>query len=168
MPSLIQYSGSVVRYGPNRISINTAEGLREIYGAKAKAQKCTEFYNVFAHFFRSDSTLTTIDAIAHGRKRRVLAQALSGSKIKAMEDHILKHVRIFCNIVGSHTNHSTGKSIIHEWSPPHDISKLTSHLTFDVMGDLAFGYEFDMLKSSGNRYILDLLPDGVHGLNVVS
>ena len=39
---------------------------------------------------------------------------------------------------------------------------------FDIMGDLAFGRQFDMLKSDVNRWILDLLPDGVHGLLLVS
>lgn len=69
-------SGDVVRYGPNRISINTAAGLKKVYGSKANTQKSRSFYNVFAHFFHSDSTLTIVDRAVHGRKRRVMAQAL--------------------------------------------------------------------------------------------
>ena len=162
-----QMSGDVVRYGPNRISINTAAGLRRIYGSKANTQKSSSFYNVFAHFFHSDSTLTIVDRAVHGRKRRVMAQALSGNMVKAMEDHILKHVNVFCNCMigqtdGSETKATTG------WSPARNMASWSSRLAFDVMGDMALGRTFEMLKSETNRYILGIFPDSVHGLNLVS
>ena len=159
--------GDVVRYGPNRISINTAAGLREIYGFKANTQKSSSFYNVFAHFFHSDSTLTIVDRAVHGRKRRVMSQALSAPMVKAMEDHILKHVNIFCNCVIGRTDGSETKATT-DWSSARNMTTWSSRLTFDVMGDVAFGRTFEMLKSETNRYILDIIPDGVHGLNLVS
>lgn len=54
------------------------------------------------------------------------------------------------------------------WGQAFDISTWTSRLTFDVMGDVAFGRTFEVLKDSTNRYILDVLPYGVHGLYLVS
>ncbi len=107
--------GDVVRYGPNRISSNTAVGLREIYGSKANTQKSSGFYNAFAHFFHSDSTLTIVDRAVHGRKRRVMSQALSGNMVKAMEDHILKHVNVFCNCMIDQTEGSETKAPT-DWS----------------------------------------------------
>ena len=159
--------GDVVRYGPNRISINTAAGSREIYGSKANTQKTSRFYNVFAHFFHSDSTLTIVDRAVHGRKRRVMSQALAGNMVKAMEDHILEHVNVFCNCMIDKTAGSATKAIT-DWSSARSMTSWSSRLTFDVMGDVAFGRTFEMLKSETNRYILDILPDGVHGLNLVS
>ena len=89
--------GGVVRYGPNRISINTAAGLRETYGSKAKTQKSSGVYNVFAHFFHSDSTLTIVDRAVHGREGRFMSQALAENMLRAMENQCLKHVNVFCN-----------------------------------------------------------------------
>ena len=89
--------GGVVRYGPNRISINTAAGLRETYGSKAKTQNSSGVYNVFAHFFHSDSTLTIVDRAVHGREGRFMSQALGENMLRAMENQCLKHVNVFCN-----------------------------------------------------------------------
>lgn len=162
-------AGNVVRYGPNRISVNTVSGLQKAHGPKANTQKSQDFYNVFRHFFGSDSTLTTIDAASHGRKRRFLSQALSGKMVKAMENHILKHVKTFCGCMENKPETSDQSPTGGDgWGHAVDISTWTSRLTFDVMGDIAFGRTFEVLKDSTNRYILDILPYGVHGLYLVS
>ncbi len=161
--------GSVIRYGPNRISVNTASGLQQTHGPKANTQKSWHFYNGFRHFFGSDSRLVTIDAASHARKRRLISQAFSGKMIKAMENHILKHVRTFCDCMGGKPDTSDQNlSLSDEWGYAMDISTWTSRLTFDVMRDVAFGRTFKVMKDSANRYILDILPHGVHGLYLVS
>ena len=163
-----QSLGGVVRCGPSPISVNTVPGLRAVHGFKANTQKSKNFYNVFAHFFHSDSTLTTIDPVVHGKKRRILSQVLSGNMIKKMEERILKHVRVFCDCMKGQYAQTISKSVDQKWSPAQSSSSWTSRLTFDIMGDLAFGRYFDMLKSDNNRLILDLLPNSVHGLRLVS
>lgn len=167
----IRKSGEVVRYGPNRISVNTVTGLQKIHGPKANTRKSPEFYNVFRHFFGSDSTLTTIDAAAHGKKRRLISQALSGKMVRAMEAHILKHVRTFCNCVGKSKLERLAQNAdpVHsEWNIAVDVSTWTNRLTFDIMGDMAFGRTFGVLKDGSNRYIPEILARGVHGLYLVS
>ncbi|KAI4169983.1 MAG: hypothetical protein LQ343_005293 [Gyalolechia ehrenbergii] len=166
----IRKSGEVVRYGPNRISVNTVTGLQKIHGPKANTRKSPEFYNVFRHFFGSDSTLTTIDAAAHGKKRRLISQALSGKMVRAMEAHILKHVRTFCNCVGKSKLERLAQNAdpVHsEWNIAVDVSTWTNRLTFDIMGDMAFGRTFGVLKDGSNRYIPEILARGVHGLYLV-
>ena len=158
----------MVRYGPNRICINTNTGLKAIHGIKANTQKSSNFYNVFQHFFHSDSTLTTIDATIHGRKRRVLSQALSANAVKAMEAHVLKNVRIFCNCMQDPPDSSHQKVSATEWSSARNMSTWTGRLMFDIMGDVAFGRSFSMLESDTYRQFLATLSDGVHGLNLVS
>ena len=157
-----------MRYGPNRISVNTVNGLQKAHGPKANTQKSRDFYGVFRHFFGSDSTLTTIDAPTHARKRRLLSLALSGTMIKAMEGHILKHVRTFCDCMRTESlSLDESHPVDNRWSSALDISIWTTRLTFDVMGDVAFGRTFEVLKDNTNRYILDILPYGVHGLYLV-
>ena len=88
--------------------------------------------------------------------------------MKKMEERILRHIRVFCDCMEGQHSRITNKSIDKKWSSPRNLSRWTSRLTFDVMGDLAFGQQFDTLKSDANRWILDVLPDGVHGLVLVS
>ena len=159
--------GGVVRYGSNRISINTAAGLRETYGSKAKTRKSSGFYNAFAHFFHSDSTLTIVDRALHGRRTRFMSQALAENMLRAMEDQCSKHVNVFCNCMIGQTDGSETKAIT-DWSSARNMTTWPSRLTFDVMSDVAFGHMFEMLKSETNGYILDVLSDGVHGLDLVS
>ena len=120
--------------------------------------------------------LTAITAKEHGRKRRIVSQGLSDSAIAAMEDHVLKHVRNFCDKLMrpdlfenqmpplAHSREDTTEM----WSPAKNMSRWASYLTFDIMGDLCFSNTFNMLESSTNHYMLDVLPAGVQGLNIVS
>ena len=95
-----------------------------------------------------------------------MSQALSGNMVKAMEDHVLKHVDIFCNCMINQTDGAETMAVMN-WSSARNMTAWSSRLTFDVMGDVAFGRTFEMLTSEANRYILDILPNGVHGLNLV-
>ncbi|KAL2048040.1 hypothetical protein ABVK25_011077 [Lepraria finkii] len=92
--------GPLVRFGPNRLSSNTADGLKQIYGTKCNTRKAS-YYATFAHVFKGDSSNTIIDPVKHGRKKRVLTQALSEKSIAAMEEHVLNNVRRFWGVVGS-------------------------------------------------------------------
>ncbi len=85
-----------------------------------------------------------------------------------MEERILRHVRVFCDCMEGQHVQTTSEPVVRLWSPAQNLSDWASRLMFDIMGDLAFGRQFDMLKSDVNRWILDLLPDGVHGLLLVS
>lgn len=164
----------MVRYGPSRVSINTNTALHTIYNRSANVQK-SSYYNIFSHYFKAPSVLTTITAKEHGRKRRIVGQGLSDSAIAAMEGHVLKHVRKFCNKLlqpeifdgGIAVNYAS-KDFKGVWSPPKDMSRWASYLTFDIMGDICFSNTFNMLDSSENHYMLDVLPAGVQGLNIVS
>lgn len=164
--------GTIVRFGPNRLSVNSTSGLRAIYGTKCNTRK-SSYYKVFAHVFKGESTNTIADPVKHGRKKRVLTQALSDSSIRAMEPQILKNVRIFCDCLGQgydsgdDKEQSSGKEISEGWSSPKNVTRWAGCLTFDIMGDICFSQSFDMLTREDNRYVLDTLPPGVQALNLV-
>lgn len=129
------------------------------------------YYKAFAHVFKGDSSNTIIDPVKHGRKKRILTQALSESSIRAMEEHILSNVRNFCRLMCDKNDVSndddTNKALPGAWSAPKDITRWAGCLTFDIMGDICFSQSFGMLEKEDNRYILDMLPKGVQGLNIV-
>ncbi|KAH6639969.1 cytochrome P450-like protein [Truncatella angustata] len=155
--------GPFVRFGPNRISVNTAEGLSKIYGIKANTQKST-YYHVFNDVFKGDSSLTTIDHDLHTIKKRVVSSALSDSSVRAMEDIVLRNIRKFVQHLGeSPSIHFTEEE---GWSSPKNMTDWADYLSFDIMGDICFSGSFQMLDKPDHRYILDVLPKGVNGLNM--
>ena len=128
------------------------------------------YYNTFAHVFKGDSSNIIVDTVKHGRKKRVLTQALSENSIRAMEEHVLNNFRTFCRLVGDLSiagSDDAEKAISREWSTPKDMTRWAGCLTFDIMGDICFSHTFGMLEREDNRYILDMLPKGVQGLNIV-
>ena len=57
-------------------------------------QKSTA-YRAFETSSTAHDTQSTVDKVAHARKRRVIGQAFSDSAIRSFEDHVLGHVKSF-------------------------------------------------------------------------
>jgi cytochrome P450 len=150
-----------VRYGPNRLSINSNTALHDIYEVKANVQK-SSYYSVFSHFFKVPMSMTTIDLKKHAFKRRIDHQAMSQSAIKGMEDLVLKNVRIFCDKLIDEGEPANKDG----WYTQRDMSAWTGYVTSDTMGDVTFNRNWNVLQSSENRGILEILPQGVSGLNL--
>lgn len=155
-----------MRFGPNRISVNTVEGLHKIYGVKANTQK-SSYYNVFNDVFKGDSSLTTIDHELHMKKKRVVSSALSDSSVRAMEGIVLRNITKFTTSLNDSEQEMTDSRDENAWGTPKDMTKLADYLSFDIMGDICFSSPFGMLDRPDNRYILDVLPQGVNALNMV-
>lgn len=160
--------GPIVRFGPNRISVNTAEGLAKVYGIKANTQK-SAYYNVFSDVFHGDSSLTTIDHEMHAKKKRVISSALSDSSVRAMEELVLKNVRKFteCLITPDKGAAVVASTTTNNWSSPKNMTQWAGYLSFDIMGDICFSGSFGMLDKPDNRFLLHVLSEGVNGLNMV-
>lgn len=154
--------GNVVRYGPDSLSFCSDTALKEIYGFKANVRK-SDFYLAFPATKTSISTHSAIDRGVHSRKRRVLSQAFSDSALKAMESHVLEHVRTFCsNLRGGLSSMSACEKASNDWSAPHNMTDQANYLTFDIMGDLAFGKAFGMLEGPQNRFAIDMIGAAAH------
>lgn len=164
--------GNVVRFGPNRITISTPEALQSIYGAQANTQK-SRYYSVVDYFFGSPSTQTTIDKEGHARKRRILSRLLSNKSLKDAENIVHDNFEKFCRQLGVSIDSQIMQNTVDPnsdaacWSPPRDMSRLMSYLTFDIMGDLCFGRNFETLASAKNRDLIDIIQEGAQGLLAV-
>jgi len=88
--------GPTVRYGPNRILVNTAKGLHDIYGYGKNIKKSKGYLPILPAP-GAWSVHTSIDKAMHGHKRRVISQGLSDDCIKAFEPAFLVHLRRFMN-----------------------------------------------------------------------
>ncbi len=147
-----------MRYAPNGLSINSNTALNKIYGFSANVRK-SEFYSVFPPTKDTFNTHSSIDKVAHGRKRRVLSHAFSDSAIKQMEKYILANVRSFCDALGVEPSNASEKK---GWTAGRNMADLCNYLTFDIMGDLCFGRAFGMVERPDNRFAIDLIGNAAH------
>lgn len=154
-----QQYGDTVRYAPDRLLVNTAEAVRDIYGHRSNVQK-SKTYEALVH--RAPNILTTRDRRQHGRKRRVMSQALSDNSIATYEPAILEQVDKF---VAVFTNLSPASGDVGEggdgnkkgWSTPLNVSKWCDFLTFDIMAKAVFSANYDMLGTGEDRAVLDAI-----------
>ena len=78
-----------------------------------------------------------------------------------MEEAMLRSVRKFCNILSDASVCEAG------WSSPKDVARIASYLSFDVMSQVCFGHESDMLDRKENHYLLEIISEGARCLNTV-
>ncbi|EOD46994.1 putative cytochrome p450 protein [Neofusicoccum parvum UCRNP2] len=116
---------------------------KDIYGHKTASkqghvQKGPSFYQ--PDYNGRTSMLTKIDDHEHSRARKVFTNAFSDRALKAQEPLIHNHVDKFISII---RQKSTEKP-----SQPIDAVKLLNCLTFDIIGDLAFGESLGLLETA--------------------
>ncbi|GAB7356545.1 hypothetical protein MBLNU459_g7285t2 [Dothideomycetes sp. NU459] len=98
---------------------------------------------------QSDKNHTT-----HRWKRGIWAQANSVAAINEFQPLLLQHIDLFLQKM------SASKQI--------DIGQWFTFLSFDVMGDLAFGHSFDMLKTGESHHFMVILHNFMNSLNLLS
>jgi cytochrome P450 len=152
----------VVRFGPNRISFNNVEAMKTIYAVQSNTQK-SKIYSTYSHFFKVPSTVTTIDKKTHAFKRRISVRALSPTAIKGLEESIYQNCRYFLDhLLGDDVGRSE------DWSKGYDMSKMISYLMSDIMGDVSFSRNWNMMRNEKNRHIIDVLSLGACLINTAS
>lgn len=161
--------GLYVRMGPNFLSINTATGLKTIYGFRANVKKA-DFYTAFPASKATVNVHSSIDKMQHARKRRVMSHAFSDQAIKSLEKYILANVRQGCRILAEKTGQNGEKKSGDgkEWNDEWNAANWCNWLVFDIMGDLVFGKAFGMLEGPRNRFAVDLVANAAHRHLIVS
>lgn len=86
-----------------------------------------------------------------------------------MEKYMLTNERLFLERLCPQPN--TEKAAAKkptEWSVALNMADWANYLTFDIMGDLAFGQTFGLLERSDNRFAIDLIGNAAHRHLIVS
>jgi hypothetical protein len=159
----VQY-GPYVRLGPNLLSVNTATGLKTIYGFRSNVRKAS-FYEAFPSTPQAVSVHSAIDKMQHARKRRVMSHAFSDNAIKSLEKYILANVRVGCEMLARKTDGNVSEK---GWNTQWNAAHWCEWLVFDIMGDLVFGKAFGMLESPRNRFATQLVGNAAHRHLIVS
>lgn len=143
--------------------MNSNNALRDIYHVRANCQK-SQFFTVFSHFFKVQMVMTTIDHKEHAFKRRIAAEALTAKAMKEMEPAVTRNIDIFVDKMIDDPSSKTQKK---EWNSARNMSEWCGWLVNDIMGDITFHRNWNMLTSEENRDVLKVLNGGVGGLNMV-
>ncbi|KAJ4321440.1 hypothetical protein N0V84_005362 [Fusarium piperis] len=132
--------GDVVRIGPSEISINSSEALHALHSANTPCVK-GPWYNIIHPMV---SVLTEQDKKRHTQRRKTWDKAFNAKALRDYETRVVQYAELLL--------HQLGKV---EGQPFN--AKLWFHFyTFDVMGDLAFGQSFGMLRDGIKHYYMKL------------
>ncbi|KAF2219334.1 cytochrome protein [Elsinoe ampelina] len=149
--------GEFVRFGPNRLSINSSEALEKIYGFKANTLKSKQWYLNFAADPRHPATNTEVDPAQHKRKRAFLNKGFTSTNMKLLEPKILdvvenwkRHCIVPKNVDGSEKDDG--------WSTPRDMANWSVYLTNDVMGAVVFSKSFQLSENEEHRWLAKAVP----------
>ncbi|KAK7710337.1 hypothetical protein SLS64_005922 [Diaporthe eres] len=143
--------GAFVRFGPNRLSTNSAEALDQIYGFGCNTIKA-QWYYYFSADPQHPATNTVIDRDDHKRKRAVLNRGFTSASMKHLEPKILDVLHTWMPNLVEATGSEDG------WSAPRDMADWAVYLTNDVMGTLSFSNPFGLSTSDEHRWILQAVP----------
>ncbi|KAK0493478.1 cytochrome P450 monooxygenase [Armillaria luteobubalina] len=131
--------GPFVRIAPNHVSVALPDAQIIIYGHGSGALK-TSFYDVQKPSSAPDNIFTTRDRQAHTRKRKFISHIFSPKSVLELEPHAIRR--------GSGRPGQEGEGWIgREGRLWLDCFPWVNYLTFDIIGDLAFGAPFGMVKA---------------------
>lgn len=131
-------SGSTVRYGPNALSFSTLQSYKDIYGHASKGREPFR-KGLWYRSFNVDGKpglASETDIAVHRQDRRDLAHAFSAAALREQTYIARKYIDQFVSQVTRFGQTDNGISV-DEWF---------MWLTFDVIGDLAFGEPFGAVE----------------------
>ncbi|KAL6866836.1 cytochrome P450 [Trichoderma novae-zelandiae] len=136
--------GKHVRFGPNRLSINSAQASKDLHNVKGVTYKA-DAYASFKRFFGAEMSLTTVDHKEHTFRRAVNQATLTPTAVKEFEDQVAPH------------DGSSGK----------DMSYAVAFCLADIMGSVTFGRTWNAQRDPKYRHFIKDLPNGVAGIHLV-
>ncbi|KAJ5870204.1 hypothetical protein N7455_005145 [Penicillium solitum] len=133
--------GSIVRYGPDKLSITDEEAIKSIYQRGAQLMPKTEFYDAYgaAH----PNIFGMRHEAEHSIRRRHMSHSFSLSYVKEMEQYLDANLKILREKICSYASDDE----------EFDLKKALHYYVIDVLGELAFSQSFDIQKSNNETHV---------------
>lgn len=138
-----------MRVSPNELSFASVESWKAIYGhrvAGAPTPIKSEFYDIYGAGFKSLCIGSERDPQKHGKMRKMLSAAFSTKSLGAQESIIANSVEEFITRIG--VDGACAKGI--------NMSKWYEMISFDTLGEMAFGESFHSVKAGKFRLPLSM------------
>ena len=138
--SVLSLPGPVIRIAPNHISIASPDALQIVYGHQSRTLK-SDFYDAFVSITRG--LFNTRSRLEHTRKRKMVSALFSTHNVTQFEFNIRESLTAF---VAQFDRLAPGSVDSSSWAWM-DVLAWFNYLAFDIIGDLAFGSPFGMIKA---------------------
>ncbi|KAH7027229.1 cytochrome P450 3A17 [Microdochium trichocladiopsis] len=153
---LHQRYGPVVRIGPDTLSVDGGVAWPQVYGHRRAGQP--EFGKVAGYFGpENDISVLMAPQAAHRRQRRHLAHACSDAALAEQQGFVLKYVDLVMEKFSRSADAGEHVNVV-DW---------LNFMTFDVIGDLAFGESFGSLGRSEYHPWVRAIVDSFYGFSLV-
>ncbi|KAF3395109.1 Isotrichodermin C-15 hydroxylase, partial [Talaromyces pinophilus] len=135
--------GDVVRYAPDDVSFITVSAWKSIYGhAKPGHSNFQKDRRIYRGTLTSASNILIANDNDHSRMRRLLSHAFSEKALRSQEDTVEHYIgKLIAKLKGLAESGPEGEVV--------DMVRWYNFVTFDLIGDLAFGEPFGCLDSGG-------------------
>ncbi|KAL3421802.1 cytochrome p450 [Phlyctema vagabunda] len=143
--------GHFVRYRPNGLVVNTADGFHDIYGPSKKIKKADSY-----EIHGEGNLIGLRDKKHFARFKRIFSQGFSEAALREHEPKVLKQIDTFCEkVLLDESAEGEGKSS--GWSSYKNMSEWSNYLTTDIITNVVFTSTWELLHSSANRGILNTI-----------
>ena len=146
--------GPVVRVAPNELSYITPDATKTIY------QSNPEFPKDPMHlpaFHNGTPGILAADKRNHSRYRRLLASGFSDKGMRAQQPMIQYYIKLLLQRLRERSG-----------SGSQDISEGYNWITFDIIGDLAFGESFDCLQNGKTHDWIASIQGNVKAIPIIN
>ncbi|KAH8837867.1 hypothetical protein MCOR02_001092 [Pyricularia oryzae] len=136
--------GKIVRIAPDRLIVDGSVGWNDVF-AHRPGGDATEFQKAKGTYASPDGTalINATSRESHRRQRRALAHAFSEAALAEQEHLIIRYVDLCMRRLSEASRGG---------SQPVNMMSWLNFLTFDIIGDLAFGESFGSLEKGGYHF----------------
>ena len=145
MLELHRQYGPFIRIGSSDLAISHPLGVPGVYGQGSPCRKASWYDEDWPR----SSVHTTRDHAWHAQRRRVWSAAFSDKALRAYEERIRKYTA------------SLEQQMSKLSGNPVNVAEWFKYFSFDVMGDLAFNKDFEMLAKGESHWAIALLNDAL-------
>ncbi|KAH8585673.1 cytochrome P450 monooxygenase-like protein [Bisporella sp. PMI_857] len=148
--------GDIVRIAPNELSFASVSSIKSIYGHASKNHRSflkTSWYSSQGEGLAPGSLVIEVDPKIHQEARRSLSHAFSAKALGDQSNVLQYYTDLFVEQLTNLGNVEEGISL-DEWF---------NWLTFDIVGDLAFGESFDAVTEAKPNFFISTILTGAYG-----
>ncbi|KXJ90430.1 cytochrome P450 3A17 [Microdochium bolleyi] len=146
--------GPIVRTGPNALSVDGGIAWPQVYAHRSGKPEYPKLAGYFGP--ENDKSIIMAPRDNHRRQRRHLAHAFSEAALTEQQAYVLKYVNLIMNKFSEHADQAKNLNIV-DW---------LNFMTFDIIGDLAFGESFGSLSQDGYHPWVRSVIDSVYGFSL--
>ncbi|RYP50508.1 hypothetical protein DL768_004013 [Monosporascus sp. mg162] len=145
--------GDRVRIGPNKLSLATPQAFRDIYGFPSKTKKLFVKSDFYEDGTGNPSIGWVTDPVYHAKLRRIFTPSFSRTSLREYEPVIHKYTDMFISQIGK-LGHPSGQGI--------NIATALNWVTFDIIGELAFGESFNAVADGRPHFWIQTVVEGTY------